>query len=103
MIDQKDIRQKLPAAVRRARGTHAGLWLDKYIRDQQRGNDKSRCSLVEEVAELPEPPEYTAWFGRWQAMLRKYNAQTRPLRVRGRMVVGLGSELRRTPSICLHI
>ncbi len=102
MIDQKDIRQKLPPAVRQERGTHAGLWLDKYIRDQKRKDTESRRELVNDVAELPEPPEYTAFFTRWEAMLKQCNAQTRKVRVRGRMAVGLGSESLLEASISLH-
>src|SRR5437588_10451823 len=103
MIDQKDIRQQLSAAVRSARGTHAGLWLDKYLCNQQREDVESRRNFVKEVAEQPEPPEYRAWFERWETMLtKKYNAQTRRVQVRGRMVVGLGSESVLEASICLH-
>ena len=102
MIDQEEIRRKLPPEVRKEKKTNAGLWLDKYMEDQKRGNDESRRKLVEEVATLPEPPEYAAYFRRWEAMLAEYKAQTRRVKVRGRMVVGLGSESLLEASICLH-
>lgn len=102
MIDQQKIRQKLTSEARNEKGTNAGLWLDKYISNQERGDDESRRLLVEEVAELPEPPEYAAYYKRWQAMLTGYKAQTRRAQVRGRMVVGLGSESLLEASICLH-
>jgi CRISPR-associated protein Cmr6 len=102
MIDQEAIRQKLPAPVQREKGTHAGLWLDKYILDQKRGNANSRRALVDEVAALPEPPAYKAYFTRWQAALNGFGAQTRQVRVRGRMAVGLGSESLLEASISLH-
>lgn len=102
MIDLEDIYQKLPLEVRKAKGTHAGLWLDKYIRNQQREKVESRRQLVQDVAELPEPPEYTAYFRRWEAMLQAYRAETRRVQVRGRMIVGLGSESLLEASICLH-
>src|SRR5450432_3540712 len=88
MIEQETLRRKLPPAVRRERGTHAGLWLDKYIRNQQRDDTESRRELVNEVVDLPDPPEYTAFYRRWEAMLKKDGIQTRKVRVRGRMVVG---------------
>jgi len=112
MIDSQEIRRRLPGDVRRRIGTHAGLWLDKYMGDQSRrqngkgeNNDKSesRRDLVDEVAELPEPPEYAACYKRWQEMLKVYDsAQTRRVQVRGRMAVGLGSESLLEASICLH-
>src|SRR5436305_8238820 len=102
MIDQKAIRQKLPTSVRRERGTHAGLWLDKHILDQKRGNNESRRALVNDVADLPEPPEYKAFFTRWEAALNGFGAHTRQVRVRGRMAVGLGSESLLETSISLH-
>lgn len=102
MMNQEEIRQKLPPDVRKAKGTHAGLWLDKYIYKQTRGDNESRRELVEDVANLPEPPEYAPYFKRWEAMLAGYNAQTRRVQVQGRMVVGLGSESLLEASICLH-
>jgi CRISPR-associated protein Cmr6 len=104
MIDQIEIREKLPAPQRRMRGTHAGLWLDKYIMRQSRDDTNSRRDLIQEVSEIPEPPEYKNYFERWQAQLQHYSVttQTRRIRVKGRMIVGLGSESVLETSICLH-
>jgi CRISPR-associated protein Cmr6 len=102
MIDPKDIRRKFSPTMRRERGTHTGLWLDKYIRDQKRDDTESRRELVNEVSEQPEPPEYNAFYTRWQEMLKECRAQTRRARVRGRMAVGLGSESLLEASISLH-
>ncbi|MBA2395427.1 MAG: type III-B CRISPR module RAMP protein Cmr6 [Ktedonobacteraceae bacterium] len=88
--------------MRREKGTHAGLWLDKYIGDQRREENESRRNLVNEVADLPEPAEYAAFYTRWQTMLKEGRAETREVRVRGRMVVGLGSESLLEASISLH-
>ena len=104
MIDLKEIRRKLPPHMRREKGTHAGLWLDKYMLDQSRSKENtSRRDLVNDVAALPEPPEYNAFYTRWKAMLiKECRAQTREVRVRGRMAVGLGSESLLEASISLH-
>ncbi|TMC18975.1 MAG: type III-B CRISPR module RAMP protein Cmr6 [Chloroflexi bacterium] len=102
MIDQKTIHQIFTPELRQERGTHAGLWLDKYLLDQQREDTKSRRELVDEVAQQPEPAEYLAFFTRWQAILKDCRAQTRKVRVRGRMVIGLGSESLLEASISLH-
>ncbi len=104
MIDQIEIRKKLSASQRGAKGTHAGLWLDKYIKGQSREDTSSRRELIQEVAELPEPTEYRAYFERWQALLQQYSVttQTRRIRVKGRMIVGLGNESVLETSICLH-
>jgi len=98
MIEQETIRRKLSPAI----GTNAGLWLDKYLSNQERDDKGSRHKLVNEVADLPEPPEYTAFYTRWETMLKKDGIQTRKVRVRGRMVVGLGSESLLEASISLH-
>lgn len=97
MINQLEIRKKLA----NARSKNASLWLDKYLQDFTR--DESRKELIEEVARFPEPPEYSAYFERWQETLtNEYGAQTRRAQVKGRMVVGLGSESVLETSICLH-
>ncbi len=106
MIDQVEIRKKLSASQRSEKGTHAGLWLDKYIMEQSRDDPATnyRSCLVKEVSELPEPIEYKIYFERWQAMLQEYSVttQTRRVRVKGRMAVGLGNESVLETSICLH-
>jgi CRISPR-associated protein Cmr6 len=98
MIEQEAIRRKLSPAM----GTNAGLWLDKYISNQRRDDTESRRKLINEVVERPEPPEYTAFYRRWEATFQRENVQTRKVRVRGRMVVGLGSESVLEASINLH-
>jgi CRISPR-associated protein Cmr6 len=102
MIKQTDIHKVLTPQRRIALNTHAGLWLDKYICEQSRENTKSRRELVNEVAALSEPPEYEAYFTRWQDMLKECEAETREVRVKGRMAVGLGSESVLEASLCLH-
>jgi len=93
--------------------THPGLWLDKYIEEQEnkdvesqsnmaQGKGNSRSDLVKEVASLRELSEYEKFFQRWTKLLTDYDAQTREAKVKGRMIVGLGSESVVETSITLH-
>lgn len=99
MIDQMKIREKLAGLEK---GTNASLWLNKNIQDYIR--DESRKELIDDVAKIPEPPEYNACYARWKKMLiQEYGEQnTRTAEVKGRMIVGLGSESVLETSICLH-
>jgi CRISPR-associated protein Cmr6 len=82
---------------------HAGLWLDKYIKDQSRDDTKSRRELVEYVCPLAIPREYKGFYNRWKAMLcSDYGARVREARVKGRMIVGLSDESVLETSIKLH-
>jgi CRISPR-associated protein Cmr6 len=103
MLDLNDIRKKkLPPQVRHQKETHAGLWLDKYLADQSRNEAESRRELIEEVSVLPISAAYQVYFKHWQERLIKYGAQPREARVKGRMIVGLGSENIVETSISLH-
>src|SRR5947199_5305127 len=104
MIDQQAIRKQLPALQRNIKGTNASLWLDKYISEQKREDPTSRWKLINEVVDLPEPVGYRMSFERWQEMLKAYSVTTqmRRVKVKGRMIVGLGSESVLETSICLH-
>lgn len=81
--------------------TNAGLWLDKFIKDQEAAGG-SRSALVEEVAGISQPECYAAWFDRWRQCLEAYGAQCREAEVTGRMVVGLGEDSVLETSIALH-
>lgn len=103
MLDLNDIRKKkLPRQVRCQRETHAGLWLDKYLADQSRDEAESRRELIEEVSILPISAAYQVYCKRWQERLIEYGAQPRKAQVKGRMIIGLGSESIVETSICLH-
>ena len=103
MISPPQIRKKLPEPVRVEKETNAGLWLDKYIEDQDPKKVDSRQNLVKEVSTLPIPSAYRSYFERWQKILaQEYGAQTREAKVKGRMIVGLGSESVLETSISLH-
>ena len=103
MISPAEIREKLPEPVRAAKETNAGLWLDKYIEDQDPKKVDSRQNLVKEVSTLPIPSAYRSYFERWRTMLIEgYGTQMREAKVKGRMIVGLGSESVLETSISLH-
>ena len=96
------IRIKLAPSNRISQTTHAGLWLDKYIQNHEREDTTSRRKLVEEVTALPEPEVYKAFYQDWEERLKDFGAQRREARVKGRMIVGLGSESVLETSITLH-
>ncbi len=41
---------------------HRGLWLDKFLRSADREDTEAKRELVREVARIPEPREYRAFF-----------------------------------------
>ncbi len=103
MANPIEIRARLQKPTRIEKETNAGLWFDKYIAKQDRDDTESRRDLIEEVCALPIPTAYRSYFEHWQKMLTdEYGAKTRRARVRGRMIVGLGSESVLETSISLH-
>jgi CRISPR-associated protein Cmr6 len=88
--------------LRKTRTTNAGLWLDKFIREQAREDKESRWALVREVAEIRVPEDYAHWFARWRQTLQEYGAECREAEVQGRMVIGLGEESVLETSVALH-
>jgi len=82
--------------------TNAGLWLDKFIRNQAEEDKDSRRDLVRDVSDIPVPEEYARWFERWRRALHDYGAQCRVAEVLGRMAVGLGEESVLETSVALH-
>src|SRR5450755_4152288 len=87
------------------RGTHAGLWLDRYIKNQKQEDTGNRSALVAEVADLRVPETYKQFYSRWKRTLVSYGVtreQTRLAKTNGRMVIGLGDESVLETSIALH-
>ncbi len=91
------------------RSANAGLWLDKFIGDQRRRDDRadqnedeSRSVLVKQVADIRLPEEYKQHFERWQKALELQGAQCRKAIVQGRVAVGLGGEGVLETAITLH-
>ena len=88
--------------IRQERHTNAGLWLDKYIKEQAREDTENRRKFVDQVSTLPIPEVYETFYHRWEKMLTDCGALTRRARVKGRMVVGLGAESVLETSVTLH-
>lgn len=80
--------------------TNAGLWLDKFIKDQD------KPLLVKEVAAIPVSEAYRKFFERWENALTQLTKEAQvPMyraKVLGRMAVGLGSASVLETSIKLH-
>lgn len=81
---------------------NAGLWLDKFIRNQAREDKDSRRDLVRGVSDIQVPGEYSRWFERWRRALQDYGAECRVAEVLGRMAVGLGEDSVLETSVTLH-
>lgn len=100
--DLSTAHRALTQQVRSEKETNAGLWLDKYIVEQHRDNNDSRRNLMKEVSALPIPTIYKTFYERWKKMVTDCGAKTREAKVKGRMIVGLGSESVTETSISLH-
>jgi CRISPR-associated protein Cmr6 len=87
--------------------SHAGLWLDKFLKSDDKG-DKDRKSakdqLVRDVAGIAAPKAYEAYFKRWKATLIELCGaeNCREAETRGRLAVNLGAEGALETSIALH-
>jgi len=83
--------------------THAGLWLDKYLKEQSEGGgEKAKTSHFNEVAKKSTPDAYRAFFARWQQSLEQAGAVTRKAQAQGRLAIGLGDESVLETSITQH-
>jgi CRISPR-associated protein Cmr6 len=81
--------------------THAGLWLDRFVS----GFDDPAASrdVLEQTARLRVPDVYLAHFQRWMTrMAACADVRTAEAKVRGRMIVGLGTESVLEVGIALH-
>ncbi|HEX3555846.1 MAG TPA: type III-B CRISPR module RAMP protein Cmr6 [Thermoanaerobaculia bacterium] len=99
-----DSRRQDLEIVSPAAGTHAGLWLEKGLRDLDAkgpGKQEHLDGLVE-VATVPD--DYRRFFQRWQKSVEALEPCTRTAvaTALGRMVVGLGAESILETSITLH-
>ncbi len=91
----------------KAPSAHPGLWLDKFLEKRTAEDKTSKTSLVREAVGKCGNQELLALYdrffnGRWKQSLAEYGATQREFQVRGRMVVGLGSESVLEASISLH-
>jgi CRISPR-associated protein Cmr6 len=85
-----------------ATNPNTGLWLDKYIKEQDRGNTDSRRQFVSDVAALRIPEAYNIFYQRWEEYLEDFKASTRIAKAKGRMIIGLGDENVIETSVTLH-
>jgi CRISPR type III-B/RAMP module RAMP protein Cmr6 len=105
-------------AVRRLRwdaGTHAGLWLDKYVAElrlpdgeKSEGSGKAIRALLEQASGTPVPEGYDAAFARRRGLLEQLDGGTEDgvtrlaaAEARGRLVVGLGTHAVRETNVAL--
>lgn len=86
--------------------TNAGLWLQKFLISQEKNQDSNKKSakqaLVDEVSQIEVSSIYETFYRDiWVKSLEKA-AETRVIKISGRMIVGLGSESVLETSITLH-
>jgi CRISPR-associated protein Cmr6 len=86
---------------------NAGLWLDKCILTQDKNDKEARSKFVNEVSGMDAPENYRMFYARWEKMLDDYKqagyaVERREAKVRGRMVLGTGSESVLETAVTLH-
>ncbi len=80
--------------------THPGLWVDKYLPDNEDGRKQE---LVAKVSGIAVPDTYSQYYGRWRSALAGNGSiVTRRATVQGRLSVGLGGEGVLETAITLH-
>lgn len=93
------------------RAEHAGLWLDKYLKNQDRkatgdddNRDTARHQLMAEATRIALPAGYDKFFAQWESALSGLNG--RIIRcyapALGRIIIGLGGESPSETAITLH-
>lgn len=92
--------------VRPNEGTHVGLWLDRYLDDQndQRSNDSEdrgqkedkgqKAKHVLSAQNRPVPKGYPEAFDRWRQSFNAHDGTTlaTPIEAKGRIALGLGNK-----------
>ncbi len=87
--------------------THIGLWLDKYLEEQEEKNGSGskgtpRSKHYQRAVALSVPPVYSDFYQRWKQDLQTAGARMVEAKVKTRMVVGLGAESVLETAITLH-
>lgn len=83
---------------------HIGLWLDKFIVDQNK-DSQTKSTLVGEVTAFKEPNDwaYNTYVDNvWKPKLSLSGAKSRHAKVKNRLAINLGSESVLETSISLH-
>lgn len=81
---------------------HAGLWLDRFVQSVGREDKETYRDHVKQVAVIPEPAGYAAFFHRWKKSLEGMRARGCAAKATGRIILGLGNESVIETSISLH-
>lgn len=84
--------------------THAGLWLDKYLKGD---GDEARKNLVNQIAQTTKPQDkkdevYFLFYDGWKQALLDNGATFKEAKTTGRMAINLGAESVLETSIALH-
>lgn len=104
-------RREVLKSIKATRAQHAGLWLDKYLVNQDRkasgdkdAKDTARHHLMADATAIAVPEGYGDFFSRWESALAEMpDAVTRRYaRATGRVIVGLGAESASETAITLH-
>ncbi len=82
--------------VTRQSSTHAGLWLDKFLREQTTGDGQEgvgeKAWLIHQLEGLPCPGGYAEAFARRESGFTRPDYLKVPASTTGRMAVGLGEK-----------
>lgn len=82
---------------------HAGLWLDKFLKEQTaQGGENTYTAHFEKATTIPIAPTYKHFFERWEATLKDAGARMVKADTLGRLVVGLGADGVLENAITLH-
>lgn len=81
---------------------HIGLWFDRYLEEQARGEGGHNASLVRKCSRINEPELYAAFFARWVEGLDRLGVRPRTAKVVYRLAAGHGGESVIETSIRLH-
>jgi len=106
-------RRQVLQGIKANHAHHAGLWLDKFLEDQQRGTpggsaaeekDTARHRLMAGATTIPLPGAYHNFFARWQTALDALPGSVirRHAQATGRVIIGLGAESPSETAITLH-
>lgn len=85
------------------RSPHPGLWLDKFLEEQQlQGGEGTFSDHYKDVAGIPIAPDYKDFFASWKKALEDAAAVMKKAKTLGRLAIGLGGESVLETAITLH-
>lgn len=108
-MSQVTRRQSLgDVSLNKQQAPHAGLWLDKFIKTQDRKEKSIRSKFVQEVASIPTPESYKTFFKLWVNQLQHYRQGDcvmkfgKAIAHQQRIVIGTGNENVLETAVTLH-